>query len=184
MEDSRIIELYWKRSERAIVESERKFGGYCYQIAYHILYSREDAEEIVSDTWLGAWNSMPPHKPNMLSAFFGKITRRCSIDRWRRRTADKRGGGEMPLALDELQECIAGTGAVEETVEHEALAAAINVFLGTLSETERRVFLWRYWYLYSIQEICERSGFAKNKVATMLYRTRIKLREYLSEEGF
>lgn len=183
MEDSRIIDLYWARSERAITESEGKYGSYCYQIAYHILYSREDAEESVSDTWLGAWNSMPPHRPNLLAAFLGKITRRCSIDRWRRYSAEKRGGGEMPLALSELQNCVVGTEDVEQEIDRKELVNAVDRFLDTLQEQERRVFLHRYWYLDSVSEICSRFGYSKSKVTTMLHRTRLKLRSRLEQEG-
>ncbi len=106
MEDDHIIDLYWARSEDAITETSEKYGKYCYAIAYHILSNAEDAEESVNDTYLGAWRNMPPHRPSILSAFLGKITRRISIDKWRGRTADKRGGGEIVLALDELADCV------------------------------------------------------------------------------
>lgn len=107
MDDQEIVALYWARSEQAISETSSKYGSYCYSIAYNILHSSEDAEESVNDTYNDAWNSIPPHRPSVLSTFLGKITRRISIDRWRRRTAEKRGGGEMSLVLDELQECVA-----------------------------------------------------------------------------
>ena len=106
MEDQGIVALFFERSEQAIVETDRKYGGYCYSIAYNILSSIEDSEESVSDTYLTAWNTIPPRKPSLLNAFLGKITRHISIDRWRRQSAQKRGGKEMVLALDELDECI------------------------------------------------------------------------------
>ena len=115
--DDRIVELYWERSESAISETADKYGDYCHYIAYNILYNREDAEESVNDTWLDAWNNMPPHKPSILSTFLGKITRRISIDRWRKKHAGKRGGGEMDLVLDELEDCVSDTTDVEIVIE-------------------------------------------------------------------
>ena len=184
MEDSRIIELYWTRSEQAISESASKYGGYCRSIAYNILRNAEDAEESVSDTWLDAWNAMPPHRPNVLSAFLGKITRRVSIDRWRAKNAEKRGGTELTLALTELEECVAGTGDVEDEVVQGELEKVFHAFLAELPVTERRVFLCRYWYLESIRTISGRFGFSESKVTSMLRRTRLKLRARLTKEGF
>lgn len=112
MEDSRIVELYWKRDADAIPATSEKYGGYCASIAQNILGNEEDAEECVNDTWLGAWNSMPPHRPSVLQAFLGKITRNLSFNRHRRDRAEKRGGGELPLVLDELGECVSGTDSV------------------------------------------------------------------------
>ena len=117
MEDHRIVDLYWQRNERAISETAAKYGKYLQSISYQILRNTEDAEECVNDTYNDAWQSMPPHRPSILSTFLGKITRRISIDRWRKNSAEKRGGGEMALALDELEECVAGTGDVEAEVE-------------------------------------------------------------------
>ena len=184
MEDSRIIELYWARSERAISESASKYGGYCRTIAYNILRDMQDAEESVSDTWLGAWNAMPPHRPNVLSAFLGKITRRISIDRWRARSAEKRGGSELTLALTELEDCVADTGDVEDEVARGELEKVFRDFLADLPDTERRVFLCRYWYLESVRTISGRFGFSESKVTSMLRRTRLKLRARLTKEGF
>ena len=115
--DDRIVELFWQRSESAISETADKYGDYCNSIAYNILYNREDAEESVNDTWLDAWNNMPPHKPSILSTFLGKITRRISIDRWRKKHAGKRGGGEMDLVLDELEDCVSDPTDVEMVIE-------------------------------------------------------------------
>lgn len=184
MEDPQIIELYWQRSEAAIAETDEKYGAYCRSIAHSILRSRQDAEESVNDTWLAAWNSMPPHRPNILSAFLGKITRRLSIDRFRSLTAEKRGGGQLPLALEELSDCVPAGSDPAEAAELEALTAAINTFLTTLPATERHVFLCRYWYLHTIPAIGERFGFSESKVKSMLHRTRSKLRDYLGKEGF
>ena len=182
MEDQGIISLFFDRSEQAIVETDKKYGGYCYAIAYNILASREDSEESVSDTYLAAWNTIPPRKPNFLNAFLGKITRHISIDRWRRRSAQKRGGKEMILALDELGECVAADG-LEAEISQRELARVLNSFLSGLPETERNVFLCRYWYLESSQEIAEHSGFSQAKVRSMLHRIRGKLDTYLEKEG-
>lgn len=184
MEDQKIIDLYWQRSEQAIRETDIKYGGYCYAIAYNILSNREDSEESVSDTYMAAWRSMPPQKPNILSAFLGKITRHLSIDRWRRKTADKRGGGEVVLALEELENCVSGAESVEEGLQRKELTVLINRFLDSLSETERQVFLCRYWYADSMQDIADTFGFSKAKVNSMLYRTREKLRKVLQKEGY
>lgn len=183
MEDQAILNLYFERSEAAIVQTDAKYGGYCYSIAYHILTNKEDAEESVSDTYLAAWNTIPPRRPNMLATFLGRITRYISINRWKSRTAHKRGGGEMDLALDELSECVAGDLDVEAQYAHKETVRAFRAFLCTLPETERRVFLRRYWYLDSTAEICQRFGFSESKVKSMLYRTRKKLHNALEKEG-
>lgn len=184
MEDSQIVALYWARQEQAIQETAEQYGRYCYAIAYGILSNREDAEESVNDTYMGAWNSMPPHRPAVLATFLGKLTRRISLNRWRYRNAQKRGGGEPALALEELLECIPAGERLDETLEAEALAALLNKFLDGLPETERHVFVRRYWHLAPVAEICQQFGFSKSKVETMLYRTRGKLRLRLEKEGF
>lgn len=181
MDDSRIVELYFNRDEQAIQETDRKYGGYCYSIAYHILENQQDSEESVSDTYFSAWNSIPPRKPNPLAPFLGKIVRHISIDRWRKNGALKRGGGEMPLALEELQDCIAG-GDVETLVQQKELIHAVRRFAASLPETERRVFVCRYWYLDSVGAIAARFGFTENKVNMMLYRVRGKLKKQLMGE--
>ena len=184
MEDQQIIELYWGRSERAIEETAAKYGRYCHAIALGILHDDMEAEESVNDTWLDAWNSMPPHRPSVLAAFLGQITRRISIDRWRRRSAEKRGGGEIAVALEELSECATGGGDVEQEAELRALGEALNDFLHSLPRTEQQVFLCRYWYMDSIEDISKRFGFSQSKVKSMLHRTRGKLRGYLTEKGW
>ena len=184
MEDKTIIDLYWKRSENAIAETSKKYGGYCFSIANNILNSMEDSEESVNDTWLAAWNTMPPKRPDILAVFLGKITRYISLDRWRNRTAAKRGGGEVPLVLDELAECVAGRETVELQYLHKELAEVINQFLRTLPEHERKVFVCRYWYMDSIEDISKRFEFSESKVASMLYRIRGKLKDTLEKEGF
>ena len=183
MEDSQIIDLYWQRSERAIAESENRYGRYCHAIAFHLCLDHEDAEECVSDTWLSAWNAMPDARPQVLGAFFACLTRRHAISRWRTKTRRKRGGGEMPLALEELSECIPSEADPAEKVEKQELAAAIRDFVDELSESEQQVFLARYWYVASVEEIARRMDFSQSKVKSMLYRLRGRLRDRLMEEG-
>ena len=183
MEDHAIIELYWERSEDAISKTAAKYGGYCYTIAYNILSNNEDAEESVNDTWLAAWNTMPSRRPKLLAAFLGKMTRYISLDRWKNRTARKRGGGEVPLVLEELEECISGEDSVEKEYLQKEFAKSLNQFVENLPDVERKVFLCRYWYMDSIEDIAERFGFSESKVASMLHRTRGKLRKMLEQEG-
>ena len=183
MNDKNIVDLYFNRDEEAIAQTDKKYGRYCYSIAYNILTNKEDAEESVSDTYMTAWRAIPPRRPSVLSTFLGKITRHISIDRWRERSAYKRGGGEVTLALEELEDCVAGLQNVEMEYERKELIRAYVKFLDTLPVTERRVFLCRYWYVDSVEAIAEKFGFSQSKVKTMLYRTRVKLRKQLAEEG-
>lgn len=184
MEDSRIVELYWSRSEDAIARTADKYGKYCYSIAYHILADGGDADEAVNDTYLGAWNAMPPHRPSVLSTFLGKITRRISINRWNGRRADKRGGGELPLALDELAEAVPSRDTPEQAVTAGELAESIDRFLASLPQTERDLFVCRYWFLAPIAELGGKFGFSQSKTKSALFRTRSKLKAHLEKEGF
>lgn len=183
MEDNSIVELYWARSEHAITETAAKYGKYCYAIANNIITDSEDAKEIVNDTYLGAWNSMPPHRPSILSTFLGKITRRISLKKWRDKNRDKRGGGEVALALDELAECVPGNFNVEDEIIVKELTQTLNQFISALPETERSVFICRYWYLDSIDQISREFEFSQSKVKSMLHRTRAKLLSNLRLEG-
>lgn len=184
MNDKKIIELYWARDERAIPETDAVYGRYCYAIAYNVLSDHGESEECVNDTYLGAWNSMPPHRPDILSAFLGKITRRLSIDRWRERTAAKRGGATIDAALEELSFCIPGSVSAEREVEARELERLVDGFVHALPETERRVFLRRYWYMDSLADISRSFGFSQAKVKSMLHRTRQKLKKLLEKEGW
>ncbi len=184
MEDEKIINLYWERKEEAITASEKKYGNYCTVIAKNILSSSEDTEECVNDTWLNAWNSMPPQKPQILSVFFGKITRNLSLNRWRYRSAEKRGGGQMELVLHELEQIVSGNDTLEQELERRELISAINDFLSTLAEKKRSIFLCRYWYGDSVESIALRFGMTENHVSVTLNRLRKKLKEYLLEGGF
>ncbi len=181
MNDPEIVELYWQRSERAIPETDKKYGSYCHHIAYNICGSPEDAEECVNDTWLRAWNSMPDARPAALPPFLGTIVRGAAINRFRAARRQKRGGGQTVLALDELAECLPAPGSVEQEVEIAQLRQAIDSFLGGLGETERKIFVARYWFLAPIGEIAGKLGCSEGKVKTSLYRTRGKLRAFLKE---
>ncbi len=179
-----IVELYWKRSEQAIAETETKYGRFCYGLAYHVLANKEDAEESVNDTYLAAWNALPPHRPTVLMPFLAKLTRRIAITRWYGRSAQKRGGGQLPLALEELGECESGEASMEEALIGKEAYAVLNRFLAALPETERTVFLRRYFLLDPVEEIAESFGFTKAKVTSMLHRTRAKLRRHFAQEGY
>lgn len=183
MEDNQIVALYWQRNERAISATAEKYGRYCFQIAYRILASREDADESVNDTYMSAWEHIPPSRPAVLSTFLGKITRWVSLNRVRSQTRQKRGGGEVALALEELGECVADKQSVEQAVEMQELTLAIQGFLRTLPEEQRDVFVCRYWFLAPVQEIARKFSYSESKVKSMLHRTRMKLKAYLQEEG-
>ena len=183
MEDSKIVDLYWRRSEEAIPETSAKFGGYCRTIAYNILSNEEDAEECVNDTWLKAWNSMPTHRPSLLAPYLGKLTRWLSLTRLRERNALRRGGGETPMVLDELAEVIPDRTDQEKQVELKELSAALKRFVAGLEDTEAQIFLARCWYMTGVKEIAEKYGLTPGSVSTTLHRTRRKLQNYLKEEG-
>ena len=183
MTDTAIIDLYWQRSDRAIEESERAYGPYCYRVAHNVLSDRRDAEESVSDTWLAAWNAMPPSRPDSLRAFLGKLARRIAISHLRRSTSQKRGGGETELALEELAECIPDPRSVERQVEQREVTAALNRFLRALPERERVIFTARYFYVTPVEEIARRLGMKPGAVKTQLFRTRRKLLAFLQEES-
>ena len=184
MEDERIVELYWERNGSAITETAEKYGKYLHSISYQILQNAEDAEECVNDTYNDAWYSIPPHRPSVLSTFLGKITRRISIDLWRKYSAEKRGGGAAALALDELEDCVSGSEDVVTEVERLELQKKLNDFLLSLSKLERQVFMCRYWYMDPISDIAKHFACSESKIKSMLYRTRKKLGTMLKKEGY
>ncbi len=184
MEDGQIVDLYWQREERAVTETERKYGAYLSKIAMNILGNREDSEEGVNDTYLAAWNSMPTQRPSVLSAYLAKLTRRIAIDLFRRRNRQKRRASEYALSLDELAEVADSAGGPEEEAELHLLGDAINRFLRNLPEDERNTFIGRYYYLDSVKDVALYCGFGVERTKSMLFRTRKKLRNYLKEEGF
>lgn len=183
MKDTEIIDLYWARQEQAITESEKAYGRYCHSIAFRILHDKEDSDECVNDTWLRAWNAMPPKRPARLELFLGTITRNLSLDKWKHNNAVKRGSGEMDVALEELVECIPTQSTTEDVVVAAELEKSVNQFLHTLPEKDCNVFLRRYWYVEEYAEIAERYGLNLNTVKTSLFRTRAKLKAFLEEEG-
>lgn len=184
MEDQEILDLYFARDELAIRETDRKYGGYCYQIANRILASREDSEETVSDTLWQTWNAIPPQRPNFLKLFLAKITRNLAFTRWRKQSAAKRGGGETALVLEELSGCIPGPEAVDDQLNAKELERTIRAFLDTLPQREQDIFLQRYFYVEDVRNIAARYGMKRTNVNLILSRTRTKLKTYLTQEGY
>ena len=175
MDDLEIIHLYWIRSETALSETEKKYGRYCTSIAYRILNDLEDSKECVNDTWLRAWESIPPKRPNLLSVFLGKIVRNLSLNRYEKQNAKKRGGGEVPVILDELEECIPSNMNVEQTVDAKQLTNLVNQFLTSIPEEKRKLFVLRYWYLYPVKEIVKIQNINEGKLKMCLFRIRQQL---------
>lgn len=184
MDDGRIVQMYFDRDERAISVTAEKYGRYCTAIAANILCSREDAEECVSDTYWNAWNAIPPHRPKILSAFLGKITRNLAFNRYKRETAAKRGGGELPAVLEELADMVSGQENVEAAFDRKELVAEINRFLSRLPAEKRGIFLCRYWYGESIAFVASSRGMTQAAVTMCLARLRSQLREYLVKRGY
>lgn len=183
VQDHQIVQLYWDRAEDAIAQSEQKYGGYCYAIAQNLLGVREDSEECVSDTWLNAWQAMPPQRPARLAAFLGRITRNLALDRWRRTVAAKRGAGQTALLLEELAECLPAPGGAEDWLDERELTALLDRFLAGLAPQTRLIFLRRYWYGCPVRQIAADCGLTESKVKMTLLRTREKLRTVLEKEG-
>ena len=184
MEDAQIVSLYWQREETAIRETEIKYDRYLTKIAYNILADREDSRESVNDTYLAAWNSIPPHRPGVLSTYLGKMTRRISIDRFRYRTREKRKNSEYEISLSELGDCVSGGNTTEEAVNVKLLADAIGIWLRLQPENNRNAFVCRYYYLDSVKEVAVSCGITESKCKTVLFRMRQSLKEYLEKEGF
>lgn len=184
MNDDSIVTMYWQRDESAITATQEKYGAYLMKIAGNILTLPEDAEESVNETYLAAWNSIPPQRPAVLSTYLGKLMRRISVSIFRKRHADKRRGGEFALALTEIENIISDTTTPEALLDATLLGEAINKFLRGLRTDERRLFIGRYFYMDPIDEVAAYCGMSESKAKTMLFRTRKKLREYLKKEGF
>lgn len=184
MEDSQIIELYWQKNADAISETAKKYGAYCFTIAENILHDKEDSEECVNDTWLNAWNAIPPQRPRRLQMFLAKITRNLSLNRFNARTAEKRGGGEMALILDELADCLAGDADVEAAYEGRELEQLIRRFVQTLPERDGNVFVRRYFFIDPAAAIAKRYRLTENNVMVILSRVRKKLKQELMKEGY
>lgn len=184
MEDSRIVDLFWKRSEVAITEAQNVYHAYCLAIALRLLGDQQDAEEVVNDVFLAAWNSIPPNRPQNLSTYLGKLTRRIAIDRIRHRTAGKRGSAETELALEELAEILPSDQDPAAKAELKALKEAIGGFIASLPENDRLLFLARYWHLRSARQIAAECGCREGAIKTRLCRLRAKLKKQLKKEGY
>lgn len=182
MEDNRIVELYWERNEQAIKETSLKYGGLCSHIAQNVLSSHEDSEECENDTLFAVWNAIPNERPNKFSAFVSRITRNLALKRYEYISAAKRNPA-VATSLDELEDCISGTNSVESEVEKRHIERTIDKFLWRQGEEKRNIFIRRYWYFDSIEEICKSTGFSQSKVKSILYGVRQKLRSYLEREG-
>lgn len=183
MEDAEIIQLYFQRNEKAIAETAAKYGKYCSSIAGNILDSQQDVEECVNDTYLNTWNAIPPQRPALFKAFLGKITRNLSFNRYKHSRADKRGGGQISLVLDELTECLPGGTEPETVLERKELVRTIEQFLSDLPKDRRVMFVCRYWYADSISDIALKYGISENSVSVTLNRLRKRLQRYLLEGG-
>lgn len=183
MTDAQIVELYWNRNEAAIAATAECYGSYCYAIAYRILQCSEDAQECVNDTYWRAWLSIPPQRPGRLATYLGKITRNLSLDRRKRLSAQKRGKGQAELALQELEGCIPAAVDPDRITDEIVLTNAINRFLREQPQTQRNVFVGRYWHLYSIYDLAQAYGMSESKVASLLFRMRKKLKHHLEKEG-
>lgn len=184
MTDGEIVKLFSERSETAIAAAMEKYHSYCMKIAVNILGSREEAEECVNDAFLKAWDMIPPHMPQMLSTFLGKITRNLAINRYRQGLAVKRGNGECALAFEEMSELVSDGSCVESEAERRELVGEINAFLKTLPERKRDIFVCRYWFCDSIGEISREFSLSESNVSVILNRIRKKLREYLRKRGY
>lgn len=184
MQDEMIVALYWQREEAAIRETSQKYGPYLSKIAYNILSDLEDSKECVNDTYLKAWNSMPPHKPQILSTYLGKITRQVSIDLFRKKHSGKRWASTYAVSLSELEDSLPAGNATEQSVELHLLAESIAAYLRKLSPQARNTFLGRYYFMDSIGEIAACFSMSESKVTSMLHRTRVGLKKHLEKEGF
>lgn len=183
MDDEAILVLYRQRQSSAVTETDAKYGRLCFSVANNILNNREDSEECVNDTWLHAWNAIPPEWPKKLSAWLSRVTRNLAVSRFRAEHAAKRGGDELPLILDELAECVPGGTDPQQVLEQRELSDAVSRFLARLKPHDRDVFVARYFFAASHTELSTRTGWSVGKVKTVLHRTRLKLQKYLKEEG-
>ena len=184
MDDNQIIALFFARDEGAVEAAQRQYGAYCAAIAQNILGDRQSAEECVNDAWLKCWQTIPPQRPRSLKSFAGRIVRNLALTALRSESAQKRGGGQAQLALEELSEVVSGGETPEGALDRAAFRAALDGFLAALPEAQRSLFLRRYWYLDSVEQLAKRYGMSKTQVTTTLYRLRGKLRTHLEQEGF
>lgn len=184
MKDAEIVALYWDRNEDAIQQTQQKYGAYLSKIAYNILSDLEDSKECVNDTYLKAWNSMPTHRPSVLSTYLGKITRQLSIDVFRKKNSAKRHASEYALSLEELGDSFSDGTTPEQALDAKLLDEAINSFLRALPDDERSTFIGRYYFFDSLKDVAGYCGMSEARAKSMLYRTRQSLKAYLVKEGF
>ena len=182
MTDEEIIDLFFERSEQAISELAEKHGNAVKRVAFNILGDLEDTKECVNDTWLGAWNSIPPHRPAPLRTYVCRIARNLATKKYHANFAQKRNS-QYDVALDELAECIPDSNSVEDYVEADELAAIIDRFLDTLSYEDKFLFMRRYWFADSLADAAEMAGMSYNTAAVHLYRVKEKLKKQLIKEG-
>lgn len=184
MKDTEIVALYWDRNEDAICQTQQKYGACLSKIAYNIVSDFEDSRECVNDTYLKAWNSMPTHRPDVLSTYLGKITRQLSIDVFRKKHSAKRYASEYAISLDELGDCFSDVNTPEKALDAKMLGEAINRFLRTLPDDARNTFIGRYYFFDPLKDVAAYCGMSESKAKSMLYRTRQSLKAYLVKEGF
>lgn len=184
MDDHTILELFLRRDETAIRLAEEKYGAYCAAVARNILEDPADVEEVLSDTWLRVWNAIPPQRPVRLKLYLARITRNLAHDRFRSLHREKRGGGKMTLALEELKDCLPAQSGPEDAVNAGELQRAVNRFLAQLPGRDRDIFLRRYFFVEDFASIARRHGIKETSVRTILSRTRKKLKTCLEKEGY
>ena len=182
MEDIQIIQLFWRRDESAIAETDRKYGSFCHRIAMNILRSFQDSEECVSDTYQKTWETIPPQKPDSLRSYLGRIVRNFSISRYRNLHAQKRFSG-LEVLLSELEDCVPTPDNVQRTADANDLAELIGRWLDGCSREDRAVFLRRYWNGESVKDLARQAGVLPNAMTKRLLRLRESLRRFLEEEG-
>ena len=184
MKDEEIVALYWERDEQAVLQTKEKYEHYLTKISYNILADLEDCRECVNDTYLAAWNSMPEHRPNVLSTYLGRMIRQISIDVFRKKTSQKRHDSEYALSLEELGDVVSGGVSPEQALEADRLKESLSSFLRGLSGEERKLFVGRYYFFDSLKRTADYLGMSEGKAKSMLYRIRMRLKEYLVKEGF
>ena len=184
MEDSFIIEQYWARDPDAVSNTQKKYGAYLYAIAQRILSLREDAQESVNDTYLAAWETIPPQRPNLLQVYLGKLTRHISIDRLRHRTAQKRHPGEYELSIEELSPYLTQGDTTTKALDAKELALAVAAYLDTIPALHRQIFLRRYFYFDPVTQIADKAGISVSNTKVILHRLRQNLKQYLQKEGY
>lgn len=184
MEDTKILDLYFERNESAITETDKKYGKYCHKVASNILIQLQDVEECINDTYLNAWNSIPPTRPNRLATYLGKICRNIAINIYEKLSAAKRGGSQIDNCLEELEDIVGNNSNVDDEINLELLTDSINIFLRTINKEARILFVKRYFEMSSIKDIAIECNVSESKVKMSLLRTRDKLKRHLIQEGY